>query len=129
MTFELWMVLASVVLLIAQVTIQASLLTKQLGSEYNASPRDEQKPVTGTAARAKRMLSNYLETYPAFIALALVAVISGGADWLTAVGAGLYIVARIAYVPLYLQGVYYIRSLAYIAALVGMLAMVVGIIV
>ena len=129
MTFELWMVVGSVVLLFAQITIQALLLTAQLGSEYNASPRDEDRPLTGKAARAKRMLDNYLETYPAFIALALVAVVSGGSDWLTQGGGALYIVARIAYIPLYIQGIAYIRSLAYTVACLGLLVMLIGLVI
>lgn len=129
MTFELWMVAASVVLLFAQITIQAAFLTRQLGSEYNASPRDEDRPLTGKAARAKRMLANYLETYPAFIALALAVVVSNGSDWMTQGGGALYILARIAYIPLYIQGIAYIRSLAYTAACLGLLGMLIGLVI
>ncbi|WP_421952765.1 MAPEG family protein [Pelagibacterium sp.] len=129
MTFELWMVVGSVVLLFAQITIQALLLTAQLGREYNAGPRDEDKPLTGRAGRAKRMVENYLETYPAFIALALAAVISGGSDWLTQGGAALYVVGRIVYIPLYLQGIAYFRSMVWILAALGLVAMTIGLIV
>lgn len=129
MTIELWMVVGSVVLLFAQITIQALLLTAQLGREYNAGPRDEDKPLTGRAGRAKRMVENYLETYPAFIALALAAVISGGSDWLTQGGAALYVVGRIVYIPLYLQGIAYFRSMVWILAALGLVAMTIGLIV
>ncbi len=129
MTFELWMVVASVVLLFAQITMQALLLTAQLGREYNAGPRDEDKPLTGRAGRAKRMVENYLETYPAFIALALVTAVSGGSDWLTQGGAALYIVGRIIYIPLYLRGIAYFRSMVWIFASLGLVAMAIGLIV
>ena len=123
MTFELWMVVASVVLLFAQITMQALLLTAQLGREYNAGP------LTGRAGRAKRMVENYLETYPAFIALALVTAVSGGSDWLTQGGAALYIVGRIIYIPLYLRGIAYFRSMVWIFASLGLVAMAIGLIV
>ena len=123
MTFELWMVVASVVLLFAQITMQALLLTAQLGREYNAGPR------AGRAGRAKRMVENYLETYPAFIALALVTAVSGGSDWLTQGGAALYIVGRIIYIPLYLRGIAYFRSMVWIFASLGLVAMAIGLIV
>ncbi|MAN76567.1 MAG: hypothetical protein CML24_05095 [Rhizobiales bacterium] len=129
MTFELWMVVASVVLLFAQITIQALLLTEQLGREYNAGPRDEGTPLTGRAGRAKRMVENYLETYPAFIALVLAVVVSNGSDWLTLGGSGLYIVGRIVYIPLYLQGIAYFRSMVWILASLGLVAMTIGLIV
>ena len=129
MTFELWMVAASVVLLFVQIGIQSTFLTRQLGPEYNASPRDEDVKLTGKAARAKRMLANYLETYPAFVALALAVVVSGGSDWMTQGGAALYILARIAYIPLYIQGIAYIRSLAYVAACIGLLGMLIGLVI
>ncbi|WP_417579303.1 MAPEG family protein [Pelagibacterium sp.] len=128
MTFELWMIAASVVLLFAQISIQAVLLTQQLGSEYNAGPRDEEKKLTGKAGRAERMLANFLETYPAFIALALAAVVSGGSDWMTQGGAALYILGRIAYIPLYIQGVFYWRSIGFMAASLGLIVMLIGLV-
>ena len=57
------------------------------------------------------------------------AVVSGGSDWLTQGGAALYIVARIAYIPLYIQGIAYIRSLAYTVACLGLLVMLIGLVI
>lgn len=126
MSFELYALVFSVVLLLAQITIQASYLTRELGTDYNASPRDEERPLGVMGGRAKRMLANYLETYPGFVALVLVVAVAGASDWLTQWGAGLYLAARIAYVPLYLGGVPIIRSLAWLAAGVGLVLMIVG---
>ncbi|RDE09606.1 MAPEG family protein [Pelagibacterium lacus] len=129
MSFELWMIAASVLVLFAQIGIQSILLNREYGPEYNTGPRDENKPLTGKAGRAKRMLSNYLETYPAFVALALAVVVSDGSDGLTQAGAGLYILARIAYIPLYIQGVPRWRSAAFALGSLGLLAMLIGLVI
>lgn len=128
MSVEIGVLLASVVLLFAQITIQAMLLTAQQGSEYNAGPRDEGVTLTGKAGRAKRMVANFLETYPAFIALALATAVLGASGWLTQAGALIYLGARIAYIPLYLYGVPYIRSVCWIVSAVGLLMILAGLI-
>lgn len=118
---ELVVLALSVVLLIAQVMAQAVTMTREVGLDYNASARDVAKPVRGVlAGRADRALRNLLETYPAFIALALLLAITGRTGGLGALGAWLWIAARVVYVPLYLYGVPYLRSLAWGGALVGL---------
>ena|SRR5690554_1094832 len=129
MTFEIWMVLASVVVLFVHIGVQSISFTSQTGRDYNAGPRDENLQPTGVAGRARRAFDNFLETYPAFIALALAAVVSGGSDGLTQWGAGLYIAARLAYIPLYLIGIVYVRSLVWGLAALGLVLMGVGIVV
>ncbi|MCD7058341.1 MAPEG family protein [Pelagibacterium xiamenense] len=126
MSLELTLLVWSVVLLFVQISIQAVWLTVDLGSEYNASPRDAQKPLGTHAARAKRMLDNFLETYPAFVGLALTTVLLGTSNGLTQWGAGIYFAFRVFYIPLYLAGVAYIRSLVWIAASAGLAMMVLG---
>lgn len=108
------------VLLLVHITTQAVLLTRELGSDYNAGPRDEQRSLSGIAGRAERALRNYLETFPLFAALVLAVIAAGKADWWTATGAALYFWARVAYLPLYLAGVPYLRSLAWTVAGAGL---------
>ncbi|WP_404401114.1 MAPEG family protein [Pelagibacterium halotolerans] len=126
MPLELTLLVWSVVLLFVQITIQAVWLTLDLGHAYNVSPRDAQKPLGPYAARAKRMLDNFLETYPAFVGLALAAGLLGTSNWLTQWGAGVYFGFRILYIPLYLAGVAYIRTLTWIVASGGLAMMVLG---
>ncbi len=107
-------------LLLVHIAAQAVLLTRELGSEYNAGPRDEQRLVSGVAGRAERALRNYLETFPLFAALVLAVTVAGKADGWTAAGAALYFWARVAYLPLYLAGIPYLRSVAWAAASAGL---------
>ena len=61
----------SVVLLLVQVVLQASAAL-DLGPRYLFGPRDEKRESKVIAAgRLSRALKNFLETYPAFVALAL----------------------------------------------------------
>ncbi|MFB2551256.1 MAPEG family protein [Ensifer soli] len=114
----------SVVLLMAHVMLQGMLATRELGSAWNAGPRDGDKAPSGAlAGRAARASANFRETYPAFVGLALALAIAGEPGGWALAGAWLWFAARIVYVPLYLAGIPYIRSLVWLASLAGLLAM------
>ena len=116
----------SVVLLVVAILLQGQLATRELGVGWNAGPRDgDQHPTGALAGRAQRALDNFKETYPAFIALALALAVSDRTGGLGAIGALLWFVARIVYHPLYLFGVPYIRSLAWVASMLGLLLMLI----
>lgn len=120
------LIAGSVVLLLIHIVVQAFAATRELGSAWNAGPRDEGlKPKGVLAGRAERALRNYLETFPAFGILALTLIAMGRVDGLGPIGALLWLAARIAYLPLYLAGIPYVRSLAWSIAAAGLLLMVV----
>lgn len=111
----------SVVLLVAHVLLQGMLATRELGTEWNAGPRDEGKqPESKLAGRAARASSNFRETYPAFVALAAGLLFTGETSGLGLIGAIVWFVGRIVYYPLYLAGVPYIRSLVWLGATAGL---------
>lgn len=118
---ELLLLAAGVVLLVVQILVQSGTMTKELGGDWNAGPRDDGRRPTGViAGRAERALKNYLETFPAFVGLALALAVTGRTGGLGLAGAHLWFWARVAYVPLYLAGVPKVRSLVWLAALVGL---------
>ena len=118
------LIVASVALLFVHVGAQAIAATSELGSAWNTGPRDEGvKPQGAVAGRAERALRNYLETYAAFAVLAVALVVSGRADGIGLIGGATWLVARIVYIPLYLAGIPYWRSLAWLAAVVGLALM------
>jgi uncharacterized MAPEG superfamily protein len=126
LSLELILLGWSVVLLLVHIGLQGQLATRERGTNWNAGPRDgEAKPLGLHAGRAERALRNFLETYPAFVALALGLAVSGRIGGIGAVGAGLWFAARLAYIPLYLLGVPYVRSLAWLASLLGLLLMLI----
>ncbi len=111
----------SVVLLVVHILLQGFTVTRELGSQWNAGPRDDGRKATGPlAGRAERASNNFRETYPAFVALALALVFKGEATGLGFYGAWLWFLCRIVYIPLYLAGIPYIRSLVWLGSLAGL---------
>ena len=114
----------SVVLLLVQVILQATS-TYDLGS-YLLGPRDDNRQSGNVmAGRLKRALENLLETYPAFVALALALAVTGKTGGIAATGAWVWLIARVVYVPLYAFGVPAVRTLAWVVSVVGLLMMLV----
>ena len=116
----------STVLLFAYVMIQGQTATRDRGLDWNAGPRDgEQKPLGEMAGRAERALKNFQETYPVFVAHARGLAVTDRTGGLGTIGAWLWFVARIAYIPLYLFGIRYVRSLCWMASILGLLLMLI----
>ncbi len=111
----------SVALLVFHVALQGMLATRELGSQWNAGPRDDAREPAGIlAGRAARASANFRETYPGFVALALAVSIANDPSGWGLIGAWLWFIARLVYIPLYLAGVPYIRSLVWLIALAGL---------
>lgn len=114
----------SVVLLAFHIGLQGITATLELGSAWNAGPRDgEKKPEGKLAGRAARASGNFRETYPAFVGLALALAMSGDPTGWGLTGAWTWLVCRLIYIPLYLAGIPYIRSLVWVGSLIGLLVM------
>ena len=126
MPTDLTLLGASTILLFAHVMLQGQTATRDRGLDWNAGPRDgDAKPLSPLAGRAARALANFQETYPAFIALALALAVTGRTGGLASTGAILWFAARIIYIPLYLFGIRYVRSLAWAASILGLLLMLI----
>ena len=124
------LLVCSVVLLIVHVMLQGFFATRELGPKWNAGPRDEGlKPKSPVAGRAERASLNYRETYPAVVALILALAFYSDARGIGLIGGWVWFLARIAYIPLYLQGVPKVRSLIWLISLLGIAMMVVGLMV
>jgi uncharacterized MAPEG superfamily protein len=114
----------SVLLLLFHILLQASFATRELGRTWNAGPRDKgEQPVSTRAGRAARASKNYQETYPAFIGLLLGLAFIGDPTGLGIGGAWFWLISRIVYVPIYLAGIAYIRTLVWGLSIVGLLIM------
>ena len=117
----------SIVLGLAYVLIAATLATQQRGLKWNASNRDGAAvPLTGAAARAARASSNFLETFPFFAAAVLAVVLTKVNTPHTATGAAIYFWGRLAYLPIYIAGIPYVRTLVWAVSFWGLLQVLEG---
>src|SRR3974390_107750 len=122
MTTEIKYLTWSIALGLAYVLIAATYSSIQRGLLWNASNRDgEIRPLIGPAARAWRANLNFLETFPFFAASVLAVVLIKVNNAHTAEGAELYFWARVIYLPVYIIGIPYLRTLVWAASFVGLL--------
>ena len=111
----------AVALWIAHVVAQAIFAGPALGVDYLSSARDAKPEAKGVYyPRASRALANYVENFAPFAATDLALFFTHHP---TGLGATIWIVARIVYLPLYLGGVPKLRTLAWVASIVGLLMM------
>ena len=114
MPFEIKILSWCILLGLVYVFVAAGLGTQQRGLNWNVSNRDgEAKPLTGPAARAWRANLNFLETFAFFAAAVLAVVATQRTTPDTAVGVELYFWARLVYLPVYLIGIPYLRSVVW----------------
>ena len=129
MPIELSLLIWSTTLFALYVGAQSLLYRKQYGVDHAAGARDgDPAPASPMLGRAERALHNLLETYPVFVALAVAAVLADRSGWLTQWGAQLYFWSRIIYLPLYLTGVKYLRSLVWLVSAIGLMMMFFGLV-
>lgn len=107
------MIVAALVLTLFQLwLIPASFALKDLG--YLLSSRDNPPPQSQIQERTKRAGANLQESLPAFLALCLLAL-HQQVDLTQAAAA--WLALRVLYIPCYLFGITYVRSLVWIGSL------------
>lgn len=122
MPIELTMLGWSVALGLATMFVAAGFGTQQRGLKWNASNRDgELKPLTGMAARAERANKNFLETFGFFAAAVLAVVLAKHTTPRTALGSEIYFWARLVYLPIYIAGIPYLRTVVFAVSIWGLL--------
>lgn len=119
MTNDLWALVAALGLATVQLTISSVLTLLQLGGEWVAGPRDAPREVTGVSGRFVRAHRNLLEIFPQFVAALFVLHAAGAAASLTCIGAWIFVVARVLYVPAYAFAPPGVRPLCWTAAQTG----------
>lgn len=116
----------AVLLGLVQLVWAALAARRQQGLAWARGPRDEDRPVTGVAARLERAFRNFMETFPLFAVAVIADITAEKTSWLTWWGSLIYVAARIVYVPLYAAGVPGVRSLVWFAAAIGLLMVTVA---
>lgn len=93
------------------------------GRQIGLGNRDNLKEATPMGGRAERAAKNSIEAAVFFVPLALIAN-AAGLDAEVMLGAQIAFWARIAYVPIYIAGIKYLRSLVWLIGVGGYALMV-----
>ena len=121
MTPDLKLLLWSVVLTFVQVLVATGAANLQVGLAPLVGNREDMPELTGLAGRARRAHYNMLENLPLFIALVLIAQAAGKANATTLLGAELFFWGRLAHWLIYLAGIPWLRTLAWVVSVVGLI--------
>ena len=89
------------------------------GLQQALGNRDQLPEPTELGGRAQRTASNTIEGLVLFVPIALVAHLAG-ADTEALLGAQIFFWARVIYIPIYILGIAYVRSLVWGVGLVGL---------
>lgn len=118
-------VLLSAILLVVHIFVQFLPAVFEQGWSWTVGSRDkDKKQHTIFAGRAARALANYRETLPIFLILAFLLVLAPVTFGSYGIfGAWLWFWARVAYLPLYLSGIPYLRTFAWLIAFAGLVLM------
>jgi uncharacterized MAPEG superfamily protein len=121
MPVELMMLLYSAILLFVIIVVQAGLAISQNGLPAQAGSRDNLPEPTVLRMRLQRLAANMQENLVMFAAVVLVANAAGVSNETTALGASIFLYARLAHAIIYAFGWPMIRPLFYFISLYGMI--------
>jgi uncharacterized MAPEG superfamily protein len=107
-------------LTIVQMLVAVSGATLAVGLPALAGNREGLAAPGGWAGRAARAHRNMLENLALFAALVLVAQVAGKANAMTALGAQLFFWARLAYAIIYVAGIPWVRTAAFLVSVAGL---------
>jgi uncharacterized MAPEG superfamily protein len=120
MTYELWTLLAAVLLGLVHLSAASFTFKAQVGNSYAVGPRDEGLQPKGVSARLYRANANFLETFPYFAACVLVVHVTQAYGALSGWGSTLYLAGRVLFLPLYAAGTPWLRTFSWNAATLGL---------
>jgi uncharacterized MAPEG superfamily protein len=125
MSTELTVFVLTVLLALIHIFVESAVKVSAYGIGVSVGPRDSM-PETDSVlvGRAVRAKNNMLETLPLALGLLLLVHITGGSTAMTVAGAWIYLLARVVYLPLYLMGVPWLRTVVWGVALVGLVMLV-----
>ena len=119
MPIELSYLVCAVLLYGVMILVQAIASNLENKPADLAGARDGIVETSVFVGRARRANQNMVEALLLFVPLVLVAAHLDRLNEMTQLGAGLFLGGRIAYAPLYWFGVPWLRTLAWLAAVIG----------
>lgn len=120
----LFWILCAITLYYLGLFLPPVLLIPRIGIVAYVGSRDAEPDPNVLHARAKRADRNLSENLPVFLALGVLSMIVGEADTAQALlGAQIFVLARVAYLPVYLMAVPWLRSGLWTVGWLGIVVM------
>lgn len=123
LTSELSILAIYGILVCITLVLQATGSLLQLDMGYLLSSRDEDRTVTGMAARTERALSNSVTAMALFAPAILLLAVQDRFSATTLLAAQVFLIARVIYLPAYVFGIVGIRTVAWMAGFFATLAL------
>lgn len=128
MTIELWMLVGVTIVYIVAILAQSMSLIFTVGHHAAAGNREEmQYPLPGLAGRTQRLVANHVEGLAMFTPLVLIAATAGLSTPMTVLGSQIYLGARIGHALCYIFGIVWLRTLAFVLGIVGLVMLLIAI--
>ncbi len=121
MTTEVLMLAATGGLLFVLTLIQGTRNVLVLGLPTAAGNQHDIAPWTGWNDRLNRAIRNLIEAIAIFAPIVIAVQISGLNNEITAMGAQIFVIARIAHAVVYTLGVPWVRTAAWFVGVVGII--------
>jgi uncharacterized MAPEG superfamily protein len=119
---EMQILFCAIALGIIQLLVAVLAALAVRGLPWAAGPRDEPgAPLGKFGGRLDRVYRNFMETFAFFAAAVLLAHALDKSTANSVLGAQIYIWARILYIPAYVFGIPFLRTLIWGASLVGII--------
>ena len=113
-------------LILVYVSVQAMLLKSSAGNEWTVGARDLAAGESPLSARAKRATQNLLETALIYVCLAVATELTGHSSALTEWGTIVYLTGRTIYLPAYLSGAPWVRTIIWNISTAALAVMLYG---
>ncbi len=122
MTTELWMLTDTTILFMLLLAMQSVIsLATGVPITVLVGDRSDLPPLEGLRGRATRTVNNSVEGMVVFVPLVVIAHLAGISNELTVLGATIYFWSRVVYVPCYMFGIPWLRTVVFAVGLAGML--------
>jgi uncharacterized MAPEG superfamily protein len=118
---ELKLLVWCVGLTVLQMVVAVTGATMQVGLPTLAGNREGLPPLQGWAGRAVRAHHNMLENLVLFAVLVVAASVVQKLNAMTALGAELFFWGRVAYAPIYIAGIPWLRTAAFAVSMAGLI--------
>ena len=117
---ELNLLVWAVALTVVQMLVAVTGAFNQVGLMKLVGNREGMPEITGWGGRAERAHLNMVQNLVLFAALVLVAVAAGKTNDVTLLGAQIFLWSRVAYAAIYVAGLAWLRTLSWVASVVGL---------